>query len=58
MPEALFKQLVEGGLIVGPVGYAGVQELMVCEKRRGKIIDKVVCDCRFVKLLGKYGFEE
>jgi protein-L-isoaspartate(D-aspartate) O-methyltransferase len=58
MPEALFKQLVEGGLIVGPVGYAGVQELMVCEKRHGKIIDKVVCDCRFVKLLGKYGFEE
>jgi protein-L-isoaspartate(D-aspartate) O-methyltransferase len=58
MPEALFKQLAEGGLIVGPVGYAGVQELMVCEKRRGKIIDKVICDCRFVKLLGKYGFEE
>jgi len=58
MPEPLVEQLAEGGLIVGPVGYAGVQELVVCEKRQGKIIDKVICDCRFVKLLGKYGFEE
>ena len=58
MPEPLVKQLAEGGLIVGPVGYAGVQELVVCEKRGGRIVDKVVCDCRFVKLLGKYGFEE
>lgn len=58
MPEALVEQLAEGGLIVGPVGYAGVQELVVCEKQHSKIIDKVICDCRFVKLLGKYGFEE
>jgi len=58
MPEPLVKQLAEGGLMVGPVGYAGVQELIVCEKRHGKIVDKVICDCRFVKLLGKYGFEE
>ena len=58
LPEPLVGQLAEGGLIVGPVGYAGVQELVVCEKRHDKIVDKVVCDCRFVKLLGKYGFEE
>jgi protein-L-isoaspartate(D-aspartate) O-methyltransferase len=58
MPEPLVKQLTEGGFIVGPVGGGGVQELVVCEKRQGKIIDKVVCDCRFVKLLGKYGFKE
>jgi len=58
MPEPLVKQLAEGGLMVGPVGYASVQELIVCEKRHGKIVDKVICDCRFVKLLGKHGFEE
>jgi protein-L-isoaspartate(D-aspartate) O-methyltransferase len=58
IPEPLINQLAEGGLMVGPVGGAGVQELVVCEKRQDKIIDKVVCDCRFVKLLGKYGFEE
>ncbi len=58
MPEPLIEQLAEDGLIVGPVGLSGVQELVVCEKRKGKITDRVICDCRFVKLLGKYGFEE
>ena len=58
IPEPLVEQLAEGGLMVGPVGGGGVQELIVCEKRHGKIIEKAVCDCRFVKLLGKHGFEE
>ena len=58
MPEPLVEQLVEGGLMVGPVGLSGVQELVVCEKRKEKIIERVICGCRFVKLLGKYGFEE
>jgi protein-L-isoaspartate(D-aspartate) O-methyltransferase len=58
MPRPLVEQLAEGGIIVGPVGSSGVQELMVCEKKKGKISGKVACDCRFVKLLGKYGFEE
>ncbi|MBN1393120.1 MAG: protein-L-isoaspartate(D-aspartate) O-methyltransferase [Sedimentisphaerales bacterium] len=58
MPRPLVEQLAEGGIIVGPVGSSGVQELMVCEKKQGKISGKVACDCRFVKLFGKYGFEE
>ena len=58
MPRPLVEQLSEGGIIVGPVGSSGVQELMVCEKKKGKISGKAACDCRFVKLLGKYGFEE
>jgi len=58
MPEPLVEQLAEGGLMIAPVGPAGVQELMVCEKRKEKIIERVICGCRFVKLLGKYGFEE
>jgi len=58
IPEPFTKQLVEGGLMVGPVGLSGVQELVVCEKREGKIAERVICDCRFVKLLGKYGFEQ
>ena len=57
MPEPLVKQLVEGGLIVGPVGFSGVQELVVCEKKAEKITKRVICGCRFVKLLGRYGFE-
>lgn len=58
IPEPLVEQLVEGGLIVAPVGYRGVQELVVCEKKSGRIAQKVICDVRFVKLLGKYGFNE
>ena len=58
MPEPLVEQLVDGGLMIAPVGPAGVQELVVCEKRKEKITERVICGCRFVKLLGKYGFEE
>ncbi len=58
MPQPLVEQLAEGGVIVGPVGFSGIQELMVCEKRKGELSSRVACDCRFVKLLGKYGFEE
>ena len=36
MPEPLAKQLADGGLIVAPVGYGGVQKLVACEKKRIK----------------------
>jgi protein-L-isoaspartate(D-aspartate) O-methyltransferase len=58
MPQPLVEQLAEGGLIVGPVGLSGVQELMVCEKKKGEIAGRAICGCRFVKLLGRYGFGE
>ena len=58
MPQPLVNQLAEGGLMVGPVGYEAVQDLRVCEKRAGKIIETVVCGCRFVRLFGKHGFDE
>jgi protein-L-isoaspartate(D-aspartate) O-methyltransferase len=58
IPRPLVKQLADGGLIVAPVGYGGVQELVACEKRAEKLIEKAVCDVRFVKLFGKYGFEQ
>jgi protein-L-isoaspartate(D-aspartate) O-methyltransferase len=58
MPEPLVKQLVDGGLIVAPVGLAAVQELVVCQKKADKIIDRIICDVRFVKLVGKFSFEE
>jgi len=57
IPEPLVKQLADGGFMVVPVGYGGVQELVACEKKAGKLIEKVICDVRFVKLLGEYGFE-
>jgi protein-L-isoaspartate(D-aspartate) O-methyltransferase len=58
IPLPLLRQLADGGFIVAPVGYEGVQELVLGEKRADKLIQRVICDVRFVKLLGQYGFEE
>jgi protein-L-isoaspartate(D-aspartate) O-methyltransferase len=58
IPEPLFEQLAEGGIIIAPVGLYGVQQLIACEKKRDKITKKSICDVRFVKLVGKHGFEE
>jgi len=58
IPEPLIGQLADGGLIVAPVGGRGVQGLVVCEKNADKLISRAICDVRFVRLIGKYGFEQ
>jgi protein-L-isoaspartate(D-aspartate) O-methyltransferase len=56
IPKPLLKQLADGGFLIAPVGYGGAQELILCEKRQNKLIERVICDVRFVKLLGEHGF--
>jgi protein-L-isoaspartate(D-aspartate) O-methyltransferase len=58
IPQSLIDQLADDGIIVAPVGLGGVQRLIACEKRPGKIIERFICDVRFVKLFGEFGFEE
>ena len=58
LPQTLINQVVEDGLIVAPIGGQFVQSLVVCQKKQGKITERIVCDCRFVKLFGKYGYKE
>jgi len=58
IPEPVVGQLAGRGLIVAPVGGGGVQELVVCEKRASRFIEKAICDVRFVKLIGKHGFDQ
>ncbi|MGD0078560.1 MAG: protein-L-isoaspartate(D-aspartate) O-methyltransferase [Sedimentisphaerales bacterium] len=58
IPQTLIEQLGEGGIIVAPVGESGSQELVVGVKKEGKLIERVVCGVRFVKLIGEYAFEE
>ncbi len=58
IPKPLLGQLATGGFFVVPVGYGRAQELIVCEKRPDKLIEKVICDVRFVKLFGEHGFEQ
>jgi protein-L-isoaspartate(D-aspartate) O-methyltransferase len=58
VPATLMDQLKNNGLLVAPVGGPFCQELMVVEKQGEKLHSKNVCSCRFVKLIGKYGFDE
>ena len=58
LPGPVVEQLAERGLIVAPVGYGASQTLVVAEKFAGKLIERHVCGCRFVPLVGQYGFRE
>lgn len=57
IPEPVAKQLARDGLIIAPIGGAGVQELVVCEKKTNRLMERAICDVRFVKLVGEYGFD-
>ena len=58
IPQPLIDQLAEDGLVVVPVGYGGVQRLVVCRKTGGALDERFICDVRFVKVLGEHGFRE
>ncbi len=58
IPQTLIEQLGAGGLIIVPVGNSGVQELIVGVKKEDKLIERVECDVRFVKLVGQHAFEQ
>jgi len=55
-PAPLVTQLAEAGVMVAPLGQDSVQELTVAEKRLGKLIERQVSACRFVRLIGEHGF--
>lgn len=56
VPAALVNQLVDGGLLVIPVGDQSDQILTVIERRSGRTIERPQFPCRFVKLVGEYGW--
>ncbi len=58
IPEPVFGQLKIGGLYVAPVGSGGFQSLILGEKKPVGSTESFICDVRFVKLIGKFGFEE
>ncbi len=57
-PPPLVTQLAEAGVMVAPVGQGDFQQLTVAEKYHGKLIERQVSNCRFVKLIGEHGFRE
>jgi protein-L-isoaspartate(D-aspartate) O-methyltransferase len=58
LPPPVWAQLAEGGLLVAPVGGGTAQELIVAQKVQGKAVERSVCGCRFVKLVGRCGFSK
>jgi len=58
IPKNLLDQLKDNGIIVMPVGTEAVQVLLKAVKREGVVKIEEHDSCRFVPLLGKYGFSE
>jgi protein-L-isoaspartate(D-aspartate) O-methyltransferase len=56
VPPPLVEQLAEGGRLVIPVGAEDQQELLRIVKQRGSLAQKSLYACRFVPLLGRYGW--
>lgn len=56
VPDPFLVQLKEGGRLVIPRGTGGIQSLMLLEKRQGAWVTLKESPCRFVKLIGKYGW--
>jgi protein-L-isoaspartate(D-aspartate) O-methyltransferase len=57
IPQPLIDQLTIGGRLVIPVGDAFVQDLFRVTKIEEGIKKEDLGGCRFVKLIGKYGWE-
>jgi protein-L-isoaspartate(D-aspartate) O-methyltransferase len=57
IPETLIDQLAMGGKLVIPVGDVFVQDLFRVTKTEGGVKKEDLGGCRFVKLIGKYGWE-
>jgi len=58
VPPPLVEQLKEEGRLVVPVGPAQRQELLLIRKHEGRITQQSIYDCRFVPLLGRYGWRQ
>ena len=57
IPQPLIDQLAMGGRLVIPVGDAFVQDLFRVTKTEEGVRKEDLGGCRFVKLIGKYGWE-
>jgi protein-L-isoaspartate(D-aspartate) O-methyltransferase len=57
-PHKLFEQLIEGGILVIPLGSFEYQTLQAIRKHEGAQQATVLSPCRFVPLVGQYGWTE
>ena len=58
IPDSLVKQLGDGGRLVAPIGGADKQKLVVLTKKGDRISRRDLVNCKFVPLIGKYGWPQ
>ncbi len=58
VPQPLFDQLTEGGRIVIPVGDSENQQIIRIVKCGGEPVREALYHCRFVPLVGQYGWSD
>jgi protein-L-isoaspartate(D-aspartate) O-methyltransferase len=58
VPKPLLAQLAEGGRMILPVGRADQQELQLIEKDGTKMHTNTLEGCRFVPLVGHFGWQD
>ena len=58
IPRVLVDQLREGGRLVIPVGDQDNQNLVQARKENGELKTRALFGCRFVPLLGRYGWSQ
>jgi protein-L-isoaspartate(D-aspartate) O-methyltransferase len=56
IPQVFASQLREGGRLVIPVGDRDNQELVRARMENGELKSRVLFNCKFVLLLGRYGW--
>jgi len=57
VPRPLIAQLAEGGRLVFPIGEEELQTLVRIRKEGERLREEYFGECRFVKLVGRYGWE-
>lgn len=57
IPQPLFQQLCEGGILVVPVGNKVKQDLLVVERIEGDAVVQSLGGCVFVPLIGASGWQ-
>ncbi len=58
VPKAYIDQLKDGGRLVIPVGGEFLQELVRIRRKGGTTVTEDLGGCKFVKLVGRHGWEE
>ncbi len=57
IPRPLLEQLSPGGRLIAPIGEDELQTLVRIARENGRWQERYFGDCRFVKMVGKFGFD-